>query len=180
MATKKITDTKEKEVKKEVKIETKVDDSKPKATKATKDKSTKESVKDSPKTTPKTSKKTKKNAAYFKSGEGRMYVTSTFNTTRVTFTDTSGNVVLWSTAGSCGFKGSKRSTPFAATTIVEEGLRRAKAAGLTAIEVFLKGPGTGKDAALRVLKTSGLDINLLADITPIPHNGCRSKKPRRV
>ena len=109
-----------------------------------------------------------------------MYVTSTFNTTRVTFTDTNGNVVLWSTAGSCGFKGSKRSTPFAATTIVEEGLRKAKAAGLTSIEVFLKGPGTGKDAALRVLKTSGLDINLLADITPIPHNGCRSKKPRRV
>ena len=125
-------------------------------------------------------KKTKKITPFFKSGHGRMYVRSTFNTTRVTFTDSKGNVISWSTAGSCGFKGSKRSTPFAATTIVEEGLRKAKGNGLTSVDVYLKGPGTGKDAAIRVLKTSGLDINMLADITPIPHNGCRSKKPRRV
>ncbi len=127
-----------------------------------------------------TTKKTKKVPAFFKSGQGRMYVMSTFNTTRVTFTDVNGNVVSWSSAGTCGFKGSKRSTPFAATTIIEEGLRRAKTAGLTSVAVYLKGPGTGKDAAIRVLKTSGLDISLLADITPIPHNGCRPKKPRRV
>jgi small subunit ribosomal protein S11 len=125
-------------------------------------------------------KKTKKAASYFKSGHGRMYVRSTFNTTRVTFTDAKGNVVSWSSAGTCGFKGSKRSTPFAATTIVEEGLRKAKTAGLNSVDVYLKGPGNGKDAAIRVLKTAGLDINLLADITPIPHNGCRPKKPRRV
>lgn len=179
MATKKIEETKDKKVKIDTKVDTpKVDT--PKVDIAKVDASKDETAKTDSKTTTKPSKKTKKNAAFFRSGDGRMYVTSTFNTTRVTFTDTQGNVVLWSTAGSCGFKGSKRSTPFAATTIVEEGLRRAKAAGLTAVEVFLKGPGTGKDAALRVLKTSGLDINLLADITPIPHNGCRSKKPRRV
>lgn len=124
--------------------------------------------------------KSKKAPAFFRSGQGRMYVTSTFNTTRVTFTDSRGSVVSWESAGTCGFKGSKRSTPFAATTIIEEGLRKAKTAGLTSVEVFLKGPGTGKDAALRVLKTSGLDIHLLADVTPIPHNGCRPKKPRRV
>ncbi|MBU1071326.1 30S ribosomal protein S11 [Patescibacteria group bacterium] len=122
----------------------------------------------------------KKTAPFFRSGQGCMYVSSTFNTTRVTFTDLKGNVISWSTAGTCGFKGSKRSTPFAATTIIEEGLRKAKANGLNSVDVYLKGPGTGKDAAIRVLKTSGLDINLLADITPIPHNGCRPKKPRRV
>lgn len=125
-------------------------------------------------------KKPKKVTPFFKSGHGRMYVRSTFNTTRVTFTDSKGNVISWSSAGTCGFKGSKRSTPFAATTIIEEGLRKAKANGLNSVDVFLNGPGTGKDAALRVLKTSGLDINMLADVTPIPHNGCRSKKPRRV
>jgi len=127
-----------------------------------------------------TTKKAKKTTSFFRSGQGRMYVNSTFNTTRVTFTDSKGNVVSWSSAGTCGFKGSKRSTPFAATTIIEEGLRKAKANGLTSVDVYLKGPGIGKDAALRVLKNSGLEINLLADITPIPHNGCRSKKPRRV
>ena len=122
----------------------------------------------------------KSNVIHFKAGQGRLYVKSTFNTTYASFTNLNGDVICWSSAGTCGFKGSKRSTPFAATTIVEEGLRKAKSLGLTSIEVYLKGPGPGKDAALRVLKTSGLDINLLADITPIPHNGCRPKKPRRV
>ncbi len=125
--------------------------------------------------------KTKKaSTAQFKSGQGKMYVKSTFNTTHVSFTDMNGNVVCWSSAGTCGFKGAKRSTPFAATTIVEEGLRKAKGLGLNTLEVFLKGPGPGKDASIRVLKTSGLDINLLADTTPIPHNGCRPRKTRRV
>jgi len=125
--------------------------------------------------------KTKKaSTAQFKSGQGKMYVKSTFNTTHVSFTDMNGNVVCWSSAGTCGFKGAKRSTPFAATTIVEEGLRKAKGLGLNTLEVFLKGPGPGKDASIRVLKTSGLDINLLADTTPIPHNGCRPRKARRV
>ena len=119
-------------------------------------------------------KKVKKaSTAHFKGGQGKMYVKSTFNTTYVSFTDMNGNIVCWSSAGTCGFKGAKRSTPFAATTIVEEGLRKAKSLGLSSVEVFLKGPGPGKDASVRVLKTSGLDINLLADTTPIPHNGCR-------
>jgi len=133
------------------------------------------------KTQTKTVVKTKKaSSAHFKSGQGKMYVKSTFNTTYVSFTDMTGNVVCWSSAGTCGFKGAKRSTPFAATTIVEEGLRKAKSLGLNSIEVFLKGPGPGKDASIRVLKTSGLDISLLADTTPIPHNGCRPRKARRV
>ena len=122
----------------------------------------------------------KASAIHFKNGQGRMYVKSTFNTTYVSFTNQTGDVVCWSSAGTCGFKGSKRSTPFAATTIVEEGLRKAKSLGLNTIDVYLKGPGPGKDAAIRVLKTAGLEINLLADTTPIPHNGCRPKKSRRV
>lgn len=133
------------------------------------------------------SKKSKKSArrsgasgVHFKSGQGKMYVKSTFNTTYVSFTNLNGDVICWSSAGTCGFKGAKRSTPFAATTIIEEGSRKAKSLGLTSVDVFLKGPGPGKDAALRVLKTSGIDINLLADTTPIPHNGCRPRKTRRV
>jgi small subunit ribosomal protein S11 len=134
----------------------------------------------SEKTLKKTSSTKKRSSVQFKGGAGRMYVNSTFNTTHVSFTDLKGNVVCWSSAGTCGFKGAKRSTPFAATTIIEEGLRKAKSHGLSNIEAFLKGPGPGKDAALRVLKTSGVEVALLADITPIPHNGCRPKKPRRV
>lgn len=122
----------------------------------------------------------KASSVHFKNGQGKMYVKSTFNTTYVSFTNTNGDVVCWNSAGTCGFKGSKRSTPFAATTIIEEGLRKAKAQGLNTLDVYLKGPGPGKDAAIRVLKTAGLEINLLADTTPIPHNGCRPKKQRRV
>ena len=122
----------------------------------------------------------KASAVHFKNGQGKMFVKSTFNTTYVSFTNMNGDVVSWSSAGTCGFKGSKRSTPFAATTICEEGLRKAKSLGLNTIDVYLKGPGPGKDAAIRVLKTAGLEINLLADTTPIPHNGCRPKKHRRV
>lgn len=125
---------------------------------------------------------TKKTASKvtFKNGHGRMYVKATFNTTYVSFTDDKGNVVCWSSAGTAGFKGARRSTPFAATTIIEEGLKKARSASLSSLEVYIKGPGPGRDAAMRVLKNAGLDINLIADITPIPHNGCRAKKPRRV
>lgn len=122
----------------------------------------------------------KASAVSFKGGLGKMFVKATFNTTYVTFTDANGNTICWSSAGTCGFKGAKRSTPFAATTIIEEGLRKAKTLGLMTTDVYLKGPGPGKDAALRVLKTSGIDINTLADTTSIPHNGCRPKKHRRV
>lgn len=127
-----------------------------------------------------TTKAKKSQAVHFKSGQGKMYVKSTFNTTYVSFTNMNGDVVCWSSAGTCGFKGARRSTPFAATTIIEEGTRKAKSLGLTTADVYLKGPGPGKDASLRVLKTAGIEINLLADTTPIPHNGCRPKKTRRV
>jgi small subunit ribosomal protein S11 len=122
----------------------------------------------------------KKTAATFKSGQGYLYVQATFNTTKVTFTDNKGNVVCWSNTGTCGFKGARRSTPFAATTTVETGLKKAKDLGLSELSVFIKGPGPGRDAAMRVLKNAGLEITQIADITPIPHNGCRPKKPRRV
>lgn len=124
--------------------------------------------------------KKKETKATFKGGKGRMYVKATFNTTYVSFTDESGNVVCWSSAGTSGFKGARRATPFAATSIIEEGLKKARAANLSSIDVFIKGPGPGRDAAMRVLKSAGLDINMIADVTPIPHNGCRPKKPRRV
>jgi len=124
-------------------------------------------------------KKSKK-TSQFKGGKGRMYIKATFNTTYVSFTDEKGNVVCWSSAGTTGFKGARRATPYAATTIIEEGLKKAKAANINSLDVFIKGPGPGRDAAVRVLKTAGLDINMIADITPIPHNGCRPKKPRRV
>lgn len=125
-----------------------------------------------------TKKKTSKNQ--FQGGKGRMYVKSTFNTTYVSFTDEKGNVICWSSAGTSGFKGARRSTPFAATSIIEEGLKKAKANNINSLDVYIKGPGPGRDAAVRVLKTAGIDISMIADITPIPHNGCRPKKPRRV
>jgi len=132
------------------------------------------------KTKNKTVKTKKTFTVSFKGGQGKMFVKATFNTTYVTFTDSTGNTICWSAAGTCGFKGAKRSTPFAATTIIEEGLRKAKSMGLMSTDVYLKGPGPGKDAALRVLKTSGIEVNTLADTTPIPHNGCRPRKHRRV
>src|SRR3990167_4649895 len=109
-----------------------------------------------------------------------MYVKATFNNTLITFTDSKGNVVSWTNTGNVGFKGTRKSTPYAATTTIEESVRKAKERGLSAIDVFIKGPGPGRDAVLRVLRNSGLDISMIADLTPIPHNGCRPKKQRRV
>lgn len=116
----------------------------------------------------------------FKNGHGRMNVKATFNTTYVSFANEDGAVICWSSAGTSGFKGARRSTPFAATTIIEDGLKKAKALNLNSLDVYIKGPGPGRDAAMRVLKNAGIDINMIADVTPIPHNGCRPKKPRRV
>lgn len=112
--------------------------------------------------------------------QGRIYVTATFNNTLATITDLSGNTLAWTSTGRAGFKGSRKSTPFAATTTMERLLDLAKRQGLKEIELYIKGPGPGRDAALRVLRGSGLKILLIADITPIPHNGCRPKKRRRV
>src|SRR3989344_3655421 len=112
--------------------------------------------------------------------KGRVYVTATFNNTLVTITDESGNALYWGSSGLVGFKGARRATPYAATTAVEGVARKAMDAGLREVEVYIKGPGSGRDAALRALKAVGLGITLIADVTPIPHNGVRPKKKRRV
>ena len=112
--------------------------------------------------------------------KGRMYVTATFNNTLITFTNESGNTIAWGSTGKAGFKGSRKSTPFAATTAVEQTVSKVKERGLKEVEVYIKGPGPGRDAALRVLRGSGIKIAMIADVTPIPHNGPRPKKRRRV
>lgn len=110
----------------------------------------------------------------------RVYVTATFNNTLVTITDTAGNTLFSGSSGAAGFKGARKSTPYAATTAVENVGRKAWEQGVREIEVYIKGPGAGRDAALRALKTIGFAITLIADVTPIPHNGPRAKKKRRV
>ncbi len=111
---------------------------------------------------------------------GRAYIKATFNNTIVTLTDTYGNVIAWSSAGKNGFKGSRKSTPFAAQVAAEVAAKEAYDLGLRRVEVFIKGPGAGREAAVRSLQTAGLEITIIRDITPIPHNGCRPPKRRRV
>ena len=111
---------------------------------------------------------------------GRAYVTATFNNTLVNITDPSGNSLIWGSAGASGFKGARKSTPYAATSAVEVVARKAKEIGLTSVEVYIKGPGPGRDGAIRAFKSAGLDITMIADVTPIPHNGPRASKRRRV
>lgn len=112
--------------------------------------------------------------------KGKVFITATFNNTLVTITDVSGNTLYWGSSGLVGFKGARKSTPYAATSAVEAVARKAQDAGLREVEVYIKGPGAGRDAALRALKAVGLQIALIADVTPIPHNGVRPKKKRRV
>lgn len=112
--------------------------------------------------------------------KGKVYITATFNNTLVTITDEGGNTVCWGSSGMAGFKGARKSTPYAASTAVEAVARKAMGMGLREVEVFIKGPGAGRDAALRGLKAAGLMLTLIADVTPIPHNGVRPKKKRRV
>jgi small subunit ribosomal protein S11 len=111
---------------------------------------------------------------------GKAFIQSTFNNTIVTLTDTQGNVLSWGTAGSSGFKGSRKGTPYAAQLAAHEAARKAMEQGLRQIEVFVKGPGSGREAAIRSLQSSGLFITIIRDITPVPHNGCRPPKRRRV
>lgn len=111
---------------------------------------------------------------------GKVFVTATFNNTLVTITDREGNALCWGSAGASGFKGARKATPYAATTAVENAARKAAGYGMREVEVYVKGPGVGRDSALRALKAAGLNITLIADVTPIPHNGCRAKKKRRV
>ncbi len=111
---------------------------------------------------------------------GRVYVTATFNNTLVTITDPAGNTVLSGSSGSAGFKGARKSTPYAATTAVEGLGRKAWEQGLREIEVYIKGPGAGRESALRAISSSGMRVTLIKDVTPVPHNGCRPAKRRRV
>ncbi|MDR3599413.1 MAG: 30S ribosomal protein S11 [Desulfosporosinus sp.] len=111
---------------------------------------------------------------------GIAHIKSTFNNTMVTITDTNGNALSWSSAGSLGFKGSRKSTPFAAQMAAETCAKVAMEHGLKDVECFVKGPGAGREAAIRALQAAGLEVNLIKDVTPIPHNGCRPPKRRRV
>jgi small subunit ribosomal protein S11 len=112
--------------------------------------------------------------------KGIAHIQSTFNNTIITITDVRGNVISWSTAGNVGFKGSRKSTPFAAQMAAEEAAKVAIDQGMKEIEVFVKGPGSGREAAIRSLQAAGLEVNMIKDVTPIPHNGCRPPKRRRV
>jgi small subunit ribosomal protein S11 len=111
---------------------------------------------------------------------GIAHIQATFNNTIVTITDVNGNVISWSSAGARGFKGSRKSTPFAAQTAAEDAARKAMDNGMRSIDVYVKGPGAGRESALRSLQATGLRVNLIKDVTPIPHNGCRPPKRRRV
>ena len=120
-------------------------------------------------------KKTKKTVL-----EGNVYIQATFNNTIITVTDLAGNAVSWASAGEMGFRGSRKSTPFAAATAAEAAAKTAVECGMKTVEVYVKGPGSGRESAIRALQTAGLDVSLIKDVTPIPHNGCRPPKRRRV
>jgi small subunit ribosomal protein S11 len=111
---------------------------------------------------------------------GQIHILATFNNTIVTVTDPEGNTIAWGSAGSAGFKGSRKSTPFAARLAAEQALKAAMALGLQEVQVFVKGPGPGRESAIRAIQTLGLKVTSIADITPVPHNGCRPPKKRRV
>lgn len=111
---------------------------------------------------------------------GQAHIQSTFNNTIVTLSDAQGNVLSWASAGQLGFKGSRKSTPFAAQQAAEEAAKKAMEHGLKSVEVYVKGPGSGREAAIRSLQAAGLEVSLIKDVTPIPHNGCRPPKRRRV
>ena len=123
----------------------------------------------------KSKKKTKKNIP-----SGVAHINSTFNNTIITITDTTGNTISWSSSGNKGFKGSRKSTPFAAQLAAEEAGKKAMEHGMKHVEVVIKGPGNGRESAIRALGSTGLTITVIKDITPIPHNGCRPSKRRRV
>lgn len=127
------------------------------------------------KKTTKTKKRVKKSV-----GKGRAYVQSTYNNTIVTITDTKGNALAWASAGNLGFKGARKSTPYAAQQAAKAAAEKVANMGMTSIEVFVKGPGAGKDSAIRALAQANLKVTLMKDVTSIPHNGCRPPKRRRV
>ena len=112
--------------------------------------------------------------------KGAAHIQSTFNNTIVTITDTKGNALSWASAGGLGFRGSRKSTPYAAQSAAETAAKAAMEHGLKSVEVFVKGPGSGREAAIRALQAAGLEVNMIKDVTPVPHNGCRPPKRRRV
>ena len=112
--------------------------------------------------------------------KGAAHIRSTFNNTIVTITDTAGNALSWASAGGLGFRGSRKSTPFAAQSAAETAAKAAMEHGLKTVEVYVKGPGAGREAAIRALQAAGLEVSMIKDVTPIPHNGCRPPKRRRV
>jgi small subunit ribosomal protein S11 len=112
--------------------------------------------------------------------EGRAYIQSTFNNTIVTLTDTKGNVIAWSSSGTAGFKGSRKGTPYAAQMAAQQAAQKAREHGLRQVEVLVKGPGSGREAAIRAIQAAGITVTAIKDVTPVPHNGCRPPKRRRV
>lgn len=128
----------------------------------------------------KVTKVVKKKSTLVVSDHGRVYVTATFNNSLISITNDKGDLISWSTAGNAGFKGTRKSTPYAASLAVENAAKKAIARGLKSVDVFVKGPGSGRDSSLRAIKSAGLSITSIADITPIPHNGPRAKKKRRI
>lgn len=126
------------------------------------------------------SKIVKKSSAPKQISNGKVYVTATFNNTLVTLTDSQGNTLAWGSSGGAGFKGARKSTPFAAITAVEKVASKAKEIGIITVEIYIKGPGPGRDSAIKALRSAGLNISMIADVTPIPYNGPRAKKKRRV
>ncbi|TAK12196.1 MAG: 30S ribosomal protein S11 [Anaerolineae bacterium] len=121
------------------------------------------------------SRKTKRNLS-----AGQIHISATFNNTIVTVTDDQGNTVAWASAGGVGFKGSRKSTPFAASLATEQAIKAAQDLGMSEAQLFIKGPGPGRESAIRKVQTMGLKITAIADVTPLPHNGCRPPKKRRV
>ncbi len=124
--------------------------------------------------------KTKKKSTVALSTHGRVYITSTFNNTLISITNEKGDAISWSSSGTVGFKGTRKSTPYAASLAMEQAAKKAVSGGIKTVEVYVKGPGSGRDSSLRAIKAVGLSITQIADVTPIPHNGPRSKKRRRV
>ncbi|MCK4267303.1 MAG: 30S ribosomal protein S11 [Actinomycetia bacterium] len=123
----------------------------------------------------KTKRREKKNIPF-----GQAHIKSTFNNTIIAITDTEGNMISWESSGSIGFKGSRKSTPFAAQLAAEAAAKKAAEHGVRRVEVFVKGPGSGRETAIRSLQAAGLEVASISDVTPVPHNGCRPKKRRRV
>lgn len=129
---------------------------------------------------PKAKRKTKKKKVRKEIGFGAAYIQSTFNNTIITITDRQGDVVCWSSSGTAGFKGARKGTPFAAQLAAKEASLKAKEYGVRYVDVRVKGPGAGRESAIRALQTNGLEIKSIKDVTPLPHNGCRVRKRRRV